>query len=66
MHLAKLTTDGFKRILALVLLPFTYTFASAQENSPYSRYGIGDLVPNQNIVNRGMGELPLGIQTIKA
>ena len=27
----------------------------AQENSPYSRYGIGDLVPNTNIVNRGMG-----------
>ena len=29
--------------------------ASAQENSPYSRYGLGDIVPSQNIVNRAMG-----------
>ncbi|TWF44953.1 hypothetical protein FHW36_101879 [Chitinophaga polysaccharea] len=28
---------------------------SAQENSPYSRYGLGDLNNNQNTVNRGMG-----------
>ena len=28
---------------------------SAQENSPYSRYGLGNTVPNTNIVNRGMG-----------
>ncbi|HRP32216.1 MAG TPA: hypothetical protein PKV73_10000 [Agriterribacter sp.] len=27
----------------------------AQENSPYSRYGLGDIVPGQNIVNRAMG-----------
>jgi hypothetical protein len=25
------------------------------ENSPYSRYGLGDLLPKQNILNRGMG-----------
>lgn len=31
--------------------------ASAQENSPYSRYGIGDLYPSYNTVNRGMGGL---------
>ncbi|MCX6318191.1 MAG: hypothetical protein NTW29_12930 [Bacteroidetes bacterium] len=28
---------------------------SAQDNSPYSRYGIGDLVPSTNITTRGMG-----------
>ncbi|MGB8192830.1 MAG: hypothetical protein WCF67_12960 [Chitinophagaceae bacterium] len=28
---------------------------SAQENSPYSRYGLGDPVPTGNIVNRAMG-----------
>ncbi|TAL40392.1 MAG: hypothetical protein EPN92_14935 [Chitinophagaceae bacterium] len=28
---------------------------SAQDNSPYSRYGLGDLHPNSNILNRGMG-----------
>ncbi len=30
-------------------------FGNAQENSPFSRYGLGDLVPSQNIVNRAMG-----------
>ncbi len=34
--------------------------ASAQENSPYSRYGLGDIVPNQSIDARGMGGLSAG------
>lgn len=29
--------------------------ASAQENSPFSRYGLGDLYPQQSILSRGMG-----------
>ncbi len=29
----------------------------AQENSPYSRYGLGDVLPSYNIVARGMGGL---------
>ncbi len=29
--------------------------ASAQENSPFSRYGLGDVYPSQNIVNRSLG-----------
>jgi hypothetical protein len=33
---------------------------SAQDNSPYSRYGLGDLVPNTNIVNRAMGGISAG------
>jgi hypothetical protein len=60
MHLVNLTTAGFKRISALFFLIFIYSFVSAQENSPYSRYGIGDIVPNQNIVNRGMGGTAIG------
>jgi hypothetical protein len=28
---------------------------NAQDNSPYSRYGLGDITPSTNIVNRGMG-----------
>src|SRR5205809_6526527 len=28
---------------------------SAQENSPFSRYGLGDIYPTQSIANRGMG-----------
>src|SRR5688572_22582544 len=31
----------------------------AQENSPYSRYGVGDILPSQNIVNRSMGGLAI-------
>ena len=32
----------------------------AQENSPYSRYGLGDILPNQSIPNRGMGGISAG------
>jgi hypothetical protein len=32
----------------------------AQDNSPYSRYGLGDLQPNTNIFNRGMGGISAG------
>ena len=60
MHLVNLTTAGFKRILGLVIIVFISSFASAQENSPYSRYGVGDMVPNQNVVNRGMGGVAIG------
>jgi len=35
--------------------------ATAQENSPYSRYGIGDLAPNHNVFTRGMGGIAAGI-----
>ena len=33
----------------------TCNFLYAQENSPYSRYGLGDMAPPTNIENRGMG-----------
>lgn len=32
----------------------------AQDNSPYSRYGIGNLHPNTNILNRAMGGISAG------
>ena len=38
-----------------VLMP-----AFSQDNSPYSRYGIGDLVPSTNIISRGMGGISAG------
>ncbi|MHB1920737.1 MAG: hypothetical protein ACYCOO_00745, partial [Chitinophagaceae bacterium] len=34
---------------------FFFTSAKAQVNSPYSRYGLGDLSNSQNVINRGMG-----------
>ncbi|MEP6674906.1 MAG: hypothetical protein ABJA78_07115 [Ferruginibacter sp.] len=58
MHSAKLTTAKYLLSLFTVFgLQFT---AHAQENSPYSRYGVGDLTPNQNVVNRAMGGIAAG------
>jgi hypothetical protein len=47
----------FLTVLSLVATGFQL---SAQENSPYSRYGLGDLNPNQNINSRGMGGITAG------
>lgn len=46
-----------KRINQLALIGgILFTTAQAQNiNSPYSRYGLGDILPAQNILNRGMG-----------
>ena len=45
--------------LGVILVAFFLTLFSgnsqAQDNSPYSRYGIGDLVPSTNINTRAMG-----------
>ncbi len=60
MHLAKPTTAALKRTFGLISFSIISSFVFAQENSPYSRYGIGDIVPNQNIVNRGMGGIAAG------
>ena len=50
-----------KRIISYTVLLITvFTPASlllAQENSPYSRYGIGDLYPSQTIAARGLAGL---------
>ena len=35
--------------------------ANAQENSPYSRYGLGDLNPNHGILSRSMGGISAGL-----
>jgi hypothetical protein len=39
---------------------FTSPTLFAQDNSPYSQYGLGDLVSNTNIVNRSMGGISAG------
>lgn len=50
------TNTNFFFFLLLLLPGFTL---QAQENSPYSRYGIGNLKENQNMANRGMGGISL-------
>ncbi len=45
-----------KRVIGSLVLSILFIFKSlAQDNSPLSRYGLGDLVPGGNIINRGMG-----------
>ncbi len=46
--------------LTCLLLAALPLFCIAQENSPYSRYGVGNLVPTGNILNRGMGGISGG------
>lgn len=60
MHSARSTTNRFKRISVIISAVLISSSAIAQENSPYSRYGLGDIVPNQNVVNRGMGGISAG------
>ena len=48
--------------LCTVLALATATSLQAQDNSPYSRYGIGNLVPNTNVIQRGMGGIAAGYQ----
>jgi len=45
-----------KYSLAFALLTsFLTSSIHAQDNSPYSRYGLGNLSPQTNVINRGMG-----------
>ncbi len=59
MHSAKLTMTKFLPVLFLAC--GLQLGANAQENSPYSRYGLGDIVPNHNIVSRAMGGISAGL-----
>ena len=58
MHSAKLTITKFLPVL-IVACGLQHAVYS-QENSPYSRYGLGDMVPKGNIVSRGMGGIVAG------
>src|SRR5688572_19138301 len=44
-------------IIFTSLILFLGFNANSQDNSPYSRYGLGDIVPSTNINSRGMGSL---------
>lgn len=56
----KLSKYFLSAALAISLQLIANSYLSAQDNSPYSRYGLGDLHPNTNIYNRGMGGLSAG------
>jgi hypothetical protein len=48
------------RFFGVLLALSSLSVASAQGNSPYSRFGLGDLLPNSNISTRGMGGISAG------
>lgn len=66
MQLVKSTTP--KKIKALqpktaallVIFSIAFLSASAQDNSPYSRFGIGDITPSSHILNRALGGVSSG------
>ena len=59
MHSVKLT---MAKILPLLFVACGLQgVANAQENSPYSRYGLGDITPNHNMLTRGMGGISAGV-----
>lgn len=65
MRSAKLTMRKKRSTVNKALFLFlSFSFSAfvlfAQDNSPYSRYGLGDVVPNTNIVNRAMGGITAG------
>ena len=51
------TTNFLLATFLLGMITLIGPSTHAQENSPYSRYGLGDLIPAQNILNRGIGGL---------
>jgi hypothetical protein len=55
MRLVRSTTTKNSTLLLLAVL--AGGLASAQDNSPYSRYGLGDIQNGANVANRGLGGL---------
>lgn len=47
----------YRKCIAVVTvcLTFHYTIQAQTINSPYSRYGVGDIITSQNMLTRGMG-----------
>src|SRR4026209_1822117 len=50
----KSSSRFYQYVLVAISLQLLANGLYAQDNSPYSRYGLGDLHPNTNIFNRGM------------
>ncbi len=64
MHSVKLT---MAKILSLIIVAFSLQMSvTAQENSPYSRYGLGDLAPNHNIFTRSMGGISAALESYQS
>lgn len=66
MPLAKSITPKIINVLGVQRFAFSFILiafcipAFSQDNSPYSRFGLGDLVPTSNVNSRGMGGISAG------
>lgn len=60
MQSANIMTTSKIRLTCLILAALPL-FCFAQDNSPYSRYGVGNIVPPSNIANRAMGGVSAAI-----
>ncbi|HUR66064.1 MAG TPA: hypothetical protein VMZ03_06905 [Chitinophagaceae bacterium] len=58
--LKKIKTLHCFSLTLLVFISASFIPVFGQDNSPYSRFGIGDLVPNTNISTRSMGGISAG------
>ena len=63
MQLVNIMMISKRKLFTLVLFALPIVSFS-QENSPYSRYGIGNLMPQGNILNRGMGGISAGFSDL--
>ena len=57
MRLVRSIINRHLFLVSFFLTALSVSQTHAQENSPYSRYGLGDLIPAQNILSRSMGGL---------
>lgn len=64
--LKKINKLGVFRFSLSVLLSTALVPAFAQDNSPYSRYGIGDLTPGTNVNSRAMGGISAAVTDLPA
>ncbi|MFZ9661401.1 MAG: hypothetical protein ACO29O_05930 [Chitinophagaceae bacterium] len=50
----------------LICFSLLISSAMGQENSPFSRFGLGDLLQSSNVYNRGMGGLTIAQQDVQS
>jgi hypothetical protein len=70
MPSAKSTTSKKINVLGVLRIAFCSILIAltlpvfSQDNSPYSRYGLGDVVPSTNVNGRGMGGISAGYNDV--
>src|SRR5437868_6083132 len=64
MQLASTTVLQHKKFFFFLFSLISLIQLRAQDNSPYSRYGLGNEYPRMNVINRGMGGVTAGYTDI--